>query len=589
MKRHIIILLLSLLVLTGMKGQQPTRLELPNHEQLSSEQVLMVMQDSEGFLWYATQGGGVCRDDGRQMLVFRSDAEHPDLLGSNDVACLAEAAGRYIIIGTFHGAYILDKQDYTIRRLTEVDDKRVDDIIITANGHWWLTSNKKVYEYSSDGQMLNIYPGKDKYICRLREDSQRRLLGIEWEGGILRLENGRFVQIATEWSDSISLNRVMTDRQGRQLVTDVFGACYALSSSEQQTWFTGQIMTRPIADSIRVVHYLSTRPTAFAVRGNGDVWFSTGKDIRQQTKNGKETIILSEAKDVSAMTFTKDGTLWLATIFGTLMTYKDGQLTTDDYASNEYGDAVVHIDVDSLGRLLLVSERYVRLYDPVRRTLRQQSREAAGVYIIELQETEPDSRWSRPLDKTAVELMPGWVWWMLAVLCLILLALVGHIWMLHRQRERFLAAIKKEVEMAAEQPGDDNSLPATKERPTLNDEWLQSAIAQVEAHLSDDSYSVEQLASDLCMSRMTFYRKIQSSTGQKPTEFMRTIRLRRAAEQLREGRLSVTEISYATGFTSVSYFSRCFRTMYGVPPTQFLPERGKTTTADDRLPSETPS
>lgn len=136
MKRHIIILLLSLLVLTGMKGQQPTRLELPNHEQLSSEQVLMVMQDSEGFLWYATQGGGVCRDDGRQMLVFRSDAEHPDLLGSNDVACLAEAAGRYIIIGTFHGAYILDKQDYTIRRLTEVDDKRVDDIIITANGHW---------------------------------------------------------------------------------------------------------------------------------------------------------------------------------------------------------------------------------------------------------------------------------------------------------------------------------------------------------------------------------------------------------------------------------------------------------------------
>ena len=193
------------------------------------------------------------------------------------------------------------------------------------------------------------------------------------------------------------------------------------------------------------------------------------------------------------------------------------------------------------------------------------------------------------MDKTAVELMPGWVWWMLAVLCLILLALVGHIWMLHRQRERFLAAIKKEVEMAAKQPGDDNSLPATKERPTLNDEWLQSAIAQVEAHLSDDSYSVEQLASDLCMSRMTFYRKIQSSTGQKPTEFMRTIRLRRAAEQLREGRLSVTEISYATGFTSVSYFSRCFRTMYGVPPTQFLPERGKTTTADDRLPSDTPS
>lgn len=87
------------------------------------------------------------------------------------------------------------------------------------------------------------------------------------------------------------------------------------------------------------------------------------------------------------------------------------------------------------------------------------------------------------------------------------------------------------------------------------------------------------------MSRMTFYRKIQSLTGQKPTEFMRTIRLRRAAELLREGRMTITEISYATGFSSVSYFSRCFRTMFGVPPTQF----GKTTTAEGLSPNENPS
>ena len=73
----------------------------------------------------------------------------------------------------------------------------------------------------------------------------------------------------------------------------------------------------------------------------------------------------------------------------------------------------------------------------------------------------------------------------------------------------------------------------------------------------------------MCMSRMTFYRKIQSATGQKPTEFIRTIRLRRAAELLREGRLSITEITYDTGFSSVSYFSRCFRAMYGVSPTQW--------------------
>ena len=564
MKRHIIILIMSLFVLTGMKGQHFMRLELPNREQLSSERVLQVIQDSEGFLWYATEGGGVCRDDGRQMLVFRSDAEHPDLLGSNDVACLAEAAGRYIIIGTFHGACILDKQDYSIRRLTDVDDKRVDDIIVSRNGHWWMTSNKKIYEYSDEGQLLNIYPGGDKYIFRLREDQQGNLWGMEWEGGMLRLDGGQLVQVTTEWPDNFNFSRVMTDRQGRQLVVDGFGGCYALSNSEQLSWFNGQILTRIMADSIRIAHNLSTRPTALAVSKTGDLWFSTGKDIRQM-RNGKEMVVLTDTKDVSAMTFTQDGTLWLATIFGTVMSYTDGQLTTDDYASNEYGDAVTHLDVDSLGRLLLVCDRYIRLYDPVRHTLRQQSREAEGIYCIELQETASNSRWSQPQDNTIVERMPQWVLWILIVLILILSVLIIYIWFMNRQRKRFVEAMKQEV-AAIEQPVD--SEPAN-EQPAFSNEWLQNAIAQVEAHLSDESYNVEQLASDLCMSRMTFYRRIQSATGQKPTEFMRTIRLRRAAELLREGRLTITEITYDTGFSSVSYFSRCFRAMYGVPPTQF--------------------
>ena len=283
-------------------------------------------------------------------------------------------------------------------------------------------------------------------------------------------------------------------------------------------------------------------------------------------KQGKEEVVLSDTKDVSAMTFTNDSTLWLATIFGSLMTYKNGQLTTDEYASNEYGDAVIHLDIDSQGRLLLVSERYVRLYDPVRQTLRQQNIEDEGVYRIELQETQPGKRWSQP-EEEVVERMPGWVWWMLAVLILTLSALIGYIWQLKRQRERFLAAIKKEVKVKAQEPQTEDQ-PA-EEQPVMTDEWLQKAIAVVGQHIPDDSYSVEQLASDMCMSRMTFYRKIQSATGQKPTEFIRTIRLRRAAELLREGRLSITEITYDTGFSSVSYFSRCFRAMYGVSPTQW--------------------
>ncbi len=599
----------------SVSAQKLNRLHLPNHEQLSSERVLQVMQDSEGFLWYATEGGGLCRDDGHQMLVFRSDAEHPDLLGSNEVACMAES-GKNLIVGTFHGAYVLDKQDYGIRRLTEVDEKRVDDIVVSADGHWWLTANKKVYEYAPDGLLLATYTAGDKYINRLHEDCRHRMWASQWSGGLLMLEGDSFVPVPwpldaaptsidddstsaalligtvgqgvvryfpdggivepTAVSDSVCMSRVSLDLQGRMLVADGRGNCYVLSEKAPQPWFKSSILTRQVADSLRAAHKLSARPTAMALSLEGEMWFSTGQDIRC-VRQGREEVVLDKTKDVSAMAFTADGTLWLGTIFGTLMTYKDGHLSIDDYASNEYGDAIIHLDVDSLGSLLLVSDRYVRIYNPARRTLRQQSREAEGVYSIELQETQPGRRWSQP-EENVVERMPQWIYWMLTLLLLLLLALVAYILFLHRQRQRFMAAMKDFTSASSPEEGQDIC-------PQGETPWLQNAIAQVEAHLSDDTYGVEQLACDMCMSRMTFYRKIQSATGQKPTEFMRTIRLRRAAELLRQGHMTITEISYATGFSSVSYFSRCFRTMYGVPPTQL----GKTTTADDRSPNDNPN
>ena len=550
-------------------AQEPQVLTFPRLEQLSSQYVTHVIQDSEGYLWYGTEGGGVCRDDGHQILVFRSDAEHPDLLGSNSIACLAEATQRYIIIGTYHGAFLLDKHDYSIRRMIEVDDKRVDDIIISKNGHWWMTSNKKVYEYA-DRKLINIYPAGDKYIFRLQEDQEGMIWATEWEGGLLQLKDGHFIQVRAK-NDTIDFRRIMTDDQGRQLVANGLGECHALDNNRQKPFFDGKFFTKFTGDSIRRTYGLSTRPTAIALPPRpsgrlreGELWFSTGKDIRCKTKD-TEQIILPDTKDVSAMCFAKDGTLWLATIFGTIMTYKDGQLLTDEYASNEYGDAVLALQTDSLGRLIIVYDRYVRLYDPTRQTLRQQNIEADGIYRIELQETEPGKRWSMPQQSVA-EQMPLWIWWLIAVLLLSLIALSGYILFLRRQRQRFLAVMKRKT-TTPEQTQEEQ---IAEEQPSLNDAWLQQAIEYVEKNIADEHYSVEQLSNDLCMSRMTLYRKIQSSTGQKPTEFIRTIRLRRAAELLREGRLTITEISYATGFSSVSYFSRCFRTMYGVAPTQFI-------------------
>lgn len=141
--KHIVRALILLVFYTiHIKAQQYRYLSLPNIEMLSSDKISCVIQDNEGFLWYGTEGGGICRDDGRQIDIFRSDAAHPNLLGSNNIVCLINVKHN-VFIGTFHGAYILDKDNYNIKQLKDVDEKRVDNMIKTTDKHIWLTANKK--------------------------------------------------------------------------------------------------------------------------------------------------------------------------------------------------------------------------------------------------------------------------------------------------------------------------------------------------------------------------------------------------------------------------------------------------------------
>ena len=107
------------------------------------------------------------------------------------------------------------------------------------------------------------------------------------------------------------------------------------------------------------------------------------------------------------------------------------------------------------------------------------------------------------------------------------------------------------------------------EEVALNDmdkKFFQTAVDAVEKNISNEQYDIDALAADVFMSRSTLYRKIRSLTGQKPSVFIRAIRLKRAARLLKEGQYSVTEVSSMCGFASLSYFSRCFKAQYGTQP-----------------------
>ncbi len=104
---------------------------------------------------------------------------------------------------------------------------------------------------------------------------------------------------------------------------------------------------------------------------------------------------------------------------------------------------------------------------------------------------------------------------------------------------------------------------------SADEKFLRVAIETVEKHMSDSDFSVESLEAEMSMSKMQLYRKLKALTDQSPSEFIRTIRLKRAAALLGAKSGTITEIAYEVGFNNLSYFAKCFKEMYGVTPSEY--------------------
>ena len=106
---------------------------------------------------------------------------------------------------------------------------------------------------------------------------------------------------------------------------------------------------------------------------------------------------------------------------------------------------------------------------------------------------------------------------------------------------------------------------------TSTDEvFLKQAVTLVEENIEDPEFNVEALVKDMGMSRSRLHLKMKAITGQSCSEFIRTIRLKRAVQLMEKSDLSVKEIMYQTGFNTASYFSKCFKKQFGIIPSEYL-------------------
>ncbi len=108
---------------------------------------------------------------------------------------------------------------------------------------------------------------------------------------------------------------------------------------------------------------------------------------------------------------------------------------------------------------------------------------------------------------------------------------------------------------------------------SIDEAFLDKTTKIVIENISDPDFSLEDIIKSLGIGRSQFYRKISSITGQNPSNFIRTIRLKYASELLLTQKYSVKELTHLCGFNSSAYFTKTFKELFGMTPTQFVEQK----------------
>jgi AraC-like DNA-binding protein len=101
---------------------------------------------------------------------------------------------------------------------------------------------------------------------------------------------------------------------------------------------------------------------------------------------------------------------------------------------------------------------------------------------------------------------------------------------------------------------------------SAEEQFMQRLQNQIEKHLSDSELSIEMLSEELGISRTQLFRKTKAFTGVSPIELIRHVRLRKAQQLLRKTDSTIQQVAYEVGFSSPSYFTKCYKEFFGTNP-----------------------
>ena len=140
---------------------------------------------------------------------------------------------------------------------------------------------------------------------------------------------------------------------------------------------------------------------------------------------------------------------------------------------------------------------------------------------------------------------------------------------LHMQIENLLKLRQSFHKLMVSLAGDTVAVSTTDFAMSQKDcEFIAKIQGVIAEQLADENFSIDTLSEQMNMSRSNFYRKIKALSGMSPNDYLKTLRMNRAAELIMSG-TRISEVAAQVGFTSSSYFAKCFKAQYGVLPKEY--------------------
>jgi AraC-like DNA-binding protein len=218
---------------------------------------------------------------------------------------------------------------------------------------------------------------------------------------------------------------------------------------------------------------------------------------------------------------------------------------------------------------------YQRLLQDVRDTLYTQERSKQMAEMETRFETEKKEQAIRILEQEK-RIQDLWNNILISGLLILIVAFTITYWLLRYREKKNLEFLNLQIDYLSAQreelaekyklaliTGPNQTIETTDQR------LLKKALEIVEKNISDPLFGVEKMAEEMGMSRANLHRRLKSVTGFSPSDFIRSVRLKRAADLLRNQADTVAQIGFTVGFEDQSYFSKSFKKQFGVSPSEY--------------------